>query len=359
MRRGFESGLQEYNKLAKAEAAVRRSFDREIIEEDIDTLTRELSGEQQTNIASQKEVYALQKEKQRIMQLLHAELKEIDNPETQAEQGPGEWQVRVEDENYIAEKDGESIPITRGDLIVDGDWDVDYKVDHESVPRVVQKRFVVEKARRELQDLLDLQISTTESTSNRLDSKMRGAYSRYRWDKLEDREGIGQIAERMVRTYLEKLTYNYPDLDFSIERADAYRDVEEKIDFLIHRKVRNRGVRVDVPKGKHDEGIQFTVNDKPEVQEYKRYQLDRVRESVKRQEHIDDIVLVTLPSHEFADAYTAWVQHKTPGGPEQMWDGQTKERIFRGVLQGFLSPEELNDHWSYIKSTEVGRRAAA
>jgi hypothetical protein len=243
--------------------------------------------------------------------------------------------------------------------MVDGNWNVNYKLNHESVPRTVQKRFVVEQARRKLQDLLDLQISTTESTSNRFDYKMRSAYEGLRQSHLEGREGIGQIAERMVRTYLEKLTYNSPDLDFSIERSDAHQDVEEKIDFLIHRKIRNRGVRVEVPNGKHDEGIQFTVNDRPEIQEHKRQQINRVREEVKKQEHIDDIVLVTMPSHEFADAYRAWVQHKTPGGPEQMWDGQTKEHIFRGVLQGFLSPEELDDHWRYIQSTEANKRAAA
>jgi hypothetical protein len=360
MRRGFESGLQEYNKLAKAEAAVWRPFDREIIEEDIDTLTHELSGEQQTDIASQRQVYDLQKDKLPIMERLRAQLEALDNPEAHAEQEPGDWYVHVENEEYIAERNGASMPVTRGDLMVDGNWGVNYNLDHETVPRAVRKRFIVEQARRELQNVLDAQIITAETTSVRIDNKMVGAYEALRQTHPEGREKYGHIAERMVRTFLEKLTYNYPKLDFTIERADAHQDAEEKIDFLIHRKIRNRGVKVDLPpEGKKDEGIQFTTNESPEAQEYKRNQLDRVRDQVKREEHIDDLVLVTLPMREFADVYTAWAQHKTPGGPEQMWDGQTKERIFRGLLKGFLKDEELDDNWRYIQSVEVGRRAIA
>ena len=58
-------------------------------------------------------------------------------------------------------------------------------------------------------------------------------------------EQQGIIAEKMVKNFLKKLSMD-TDADFEIIDADVYQDVEQKVDFIIHRKNKdkNKGAKV-------------------------------------------------------------------------------------------------------------------
>ncbi len=357
MREGFEQDLQQYSKLATAEQRSTGRLSHEIIAEEVEQLTREMSAEHLSTIQAEQDVYEIQKSKQRIMERLQQELHALDAGKGAPEAEPTAWHVAEHaDGRFIAERDGQALEVTTGDIMTDGEWGVTYALDR-GIDRRVQKRYFVERAKQQLSDLLNEQVAVTEATSYKNDPKKRMAYENIAADHERSVEHLGIVAEKMVRTFLEKLTYDYPELDFRVERADTFQDVEEKIDFLIHRKSHTRAVDVDVPE-KHAEGVQFTINPKAEVAQHKREQIARVLGEARRREHIDDIVLVSLPTQDFAEAYATWKQWQQPGGPEKNWERDVREKVFRNVLQDLFSPAELEAQWQKIAASEVSAEAA-
>ncbi len=350
MREGFEQDMQQYGALARAEQRSVNQFSDDLITEEVDALTRRFSQQHRTTIAAEQSVYALQRQKQEIVARLHVELRAVDDPEARREIPSTAWQVTEDvDGSFRASHGGQEVPVTAGDLMTDGDWGIAYDLD-SAIDRRTRKRYVLERAKQQLGQLLDQQISATEVTSYKNDAWKRKAYESFMAQPERRAEQLGVVAEKMVRSFLEKLTYDYPDLDFTVERADTFQDVEEKIDFLIHRKSRTRAVDVEVPE-KHAEGVQFTINPTKAVAQHKREQIARVLDDARRREHIDDIVLVSMPTQDFAETYETWKQWRQPGGPEKNWDPEVKESIFRNVLAGLFTAEELDAQWQRVAGT--------
>ncbi|MFA6042784.1 MAG: hypothetical protein WCV85_04135 [Patescibacteria group bacterium] len=365
MRPHFEQDLKEYNAVAKTERRISRKFDQELLAEDLLNLEKDIAENEQTSLGTQALVMKLQRQKQEILAELHADLRGIDDqsytPESSLEDNPQAWNVReTKNGDFVAQQGERTFPVTLGDLVADQEWGVDYTLDRKSMPRQVQKRFALEKARKQVQDALDEQILLVSQDSGRVNAYAQEGYK----DIAKDREGghdrrIGVIAEKMVRTFLEKLSYDVPDLEFTIARADLHQDVEEKIDFLVHRKRKWRGVRV-ATKGKDDEGIQFTTDERNETAEKKRAALERVKPWALQREHLDDIVLVQISPDDFRSAYNAWQEAGSPpGGPDSFWDTATKEKIFRHLLQDMFTPEELDAQWQSAVQSIPEHRAAA
>jgi len=133
---------------------------------------------------------------------------------------------------------------------------------------------MVEMARKQLRRLLDEQIIADESTSRKTHEWKQEAY-KARGRELDETHG-GLIAEKMVRNMLKKLSIDF-GADFVIEDSNIYYDVEKKIDFIIHRRSRRRGVNVKASKAFRDIGVQFTTNASEKNQDRKQTQIDRVK----------------------------------------------------------------------------------
>jgi len=154
------------------------------------------------------------------------------------------------------------------------------------------------------------------------------------------------IAERMVKCFLKKLSYDY-DLDFNVIEADVDLDIRQKIDFIIRRRKNEKGVRVEENDSMRT-GVQFTTNLAPEVLEHKAHQVERANEYLKEGDAVSNIVLVSISSRSVREIYNKWNSNRTAGGPDKLWDISTKEEIFRGVMQGILSPDEIEADWEKI-----------
>jgi len=50
--------------------------------------------------------------------------------------------------------------------------------------------------------------------------------------------------------------------------------------------------------------------------------------------------------------YRNWKEAKTSGGPEKQWSAFEQEQIFKGVLKGMFTPEELDTMWKQIQSKQ-------
>ncbi|MFA6099770.1 MAG: hypothetical protein WC750_02705 [Patescibacteria group bacterium] len=341
MRPSFETQLHQMNEIAKDKAKPDNTDEqREKMDIVLDYQIEKAAERFGTPEKTQETIFKLQKRKQKIMARLKEQLAEIDNP--------FEKEATVEGANRITYKDGQlscgEQEITLGELLTDGEWGLDYHLDPASVPRVIRKKYFIEQARREIMELLDRQIATNESQSESVHEFKKEAYIRMVSQENQDQTGV--YAEKMVKCLLKKIAIDQ-DLDIEIIDADAYQDMELKIDFIIKRKMAARGVNVET----NDEdriGIQFTSTDEPRIVEKKEHQISKAKRQLRPEERIRDIALVSIPMREVKNMVRDWNRRKSPGGPDKLWKTSTKAEIFSKVMRGFLTANEIESVTSHI-----------
>ena len=308
---------------------------------------RETSGE------AQAEIYRIQKRKQRIMRDLKFKLQELDNPEVKTKVKKNQRLVTAHGDQLQWLGESGIVPVTVGELLTDGDWGIEYAFDGESVPRMIRKQYLIADAKRKLQDLLDEQISVEAIASARTHEFTRGAYQRSKEEKDAGIEHEGILAEKMVQNFLTQLSVDY-NLDFRIESADVYQDIQQKIDFMIHRTSHTRGVGVEADDQGEDIGVQFTISQRPESLEKKQEQISRSKQLLRRYEDIDDLVLISIPIRGIKQLIKEWEgEGKPPGGPSAMWYPKSKEKIFKLVLEKMYSREEIEEMWNKVARKHV------
>lgn len=289
---------------------------------------------------TQETVFKLQKRKQKIMARLREQLASMDNPNPFGQESIPKNARRVFEKNgtLLCQTEQGEKAVTLGELLTDGDWDLAYHLDPESVPRAVRKKYFIEQAKREIMELLDRQIATQESQSEYVHEFKQEGY--IRMVSQENQEQSGVYAERMVKNLLKKIAIDQ-DLDFEIIEADAYQDMELKIDFIIRRKAAARGV--DVQTSDDDRiGIQFTSTNAPEVIQKKENQIRQAKKKLRPEERIRDIALVSIPMREIQALMREWKKNQTPGGPDKLWIDPVKAEIFKKLTQNLLSQEEID-----------------
>lgn len=346
MREDFAESLTEFRDLAEEKAHAKRVYDLHVIQEELDRMEQRFATIEEVAPEVEQEVFIYQEQKQALMRKLHEQLQVLDAGGT-LETEQGAWSVLQQEEGkFIAIGGGRQIDLTLGQLMTDAEWGMAYDVNDASIHRNTKKHYVIERTKQQLQDLLDAQIFAVESKRGSTHLNLHRAYEHAREDRESTHMQMGIIAERMVRTYLQQLAWDYPELGFTVDRADAQQDVEKKIDFIIHRRSRSRGVNVEAVDGPKDAGIQFTTRQDVEGLEHKQEQIARAKHYVRE---VDDVVLVSLPMEKFSGAYLAWRSKQTPGGPERYWNQQTKDEIFENVMKGFLTPEEVERELTVLR----------
>src|SRR5690606_17791546 len=148
--------------------------------------------------------------------------------------------------------------ITVGELVTDREWGSGFTVKTGKIPREICKTFLVERAKSQINSLLNEQILADQLSNRFIDTGKKTAYQ----SLLDERRAIprfGHVVEVMVKNYLTKLAYDH-GLDISIELGDVYDDVENKIDFVIRRTGHTRGVGVQQDLEVDTLAVQFTIN---------------------------------------------------------------------------------------------------
>lgn len=351
MRNSFEKIITGYNEVAKDRLEGNVPSGDEIdLDDKLARLVRDAHARRGSVGYAQENIYVLQEQKQQIVQELHEKFAQLDNPDYEAEAQEGELPVTRTAEGYVARmSDGESLPVTKGEIMTDMDWGLRYHLD-ASVDRSVRKRYLLEDAKRRIGALLDEQITEDETASRFTSEWKREAY---RKRGLTTGEETGFLAERMVKSYLEKLSFDL-DVDFEIEESDAYQDVKDKIDFIVRRKERGRGVTVE--ESEKVVGVQFTTDTRPETIAHKQDQInaakDRMRE--EQDDDIQDIVLVQVQPENVREVYETWKENPRPGGPDKLWSQEMKREVFGGVMHDILEPDEIAQQWSVMSGEEPG-----
>lgn len=305
-------------------------------------------GKHSKLVKQQKEIFKLQRKKQEIVKWLEEERKRLNDPDYQPEKEPESRDVFYDNEQFwLIGDNSETSPLTLGEIITDYEFGITYFLD-QSVPKAVQKKYALEKTKRELHNLLEEQIVLDELSLG--NGKVGAPFTEKRkvlTGKIEYACQQGFLAEVMVSNFLEKLSIDC-DVDFKLIKTDVYEDVFHKVDFIIKRKSHNRGVKVEETDNNETEsvgaknfGIQLTLKSHAPG---KRRQIRQTKEKMGTEMELDDIILVSIPIGGLAYIYSKWIDANRPsGGPDKLWDEETKHFIIERVFYNLLTPEEIAD----------------
>jgi hypothetical protein len=326
MRPGFRHTLENYGDVAKKmEAAAPTELAK--LGHVLDYFMKQAVEYSGTSEKTQFKIFTLQQQKQKIMEQLRADLKELDAPETTFERAPGHMFVyQHENRYYRSPEHGIDAELTAGEILTDGEWGLKYQLDPETTPRLLRKEFLIRQAKRQLMELADQQIIAQETTRRDIEPLKREAYSRSAEDKREKKFVSGWVAEKMVKNLLTKLAID-EGLDIEVLDTDIYQDVDQKIDFIVRRKTRNRGVEVETLPMTERLGIQFTTDPRPETRNRKLRQIERSKRELNKTDKIDDIVLVRVQFGYVSELWERWNKTQAPGGPDKLLDPEIKKQI--------------------------------
>jgi len=356
MRPRFEKDLKAFADVAKDETRLKAGPS-----EGLDDLAAVLNWHlekaaerQHTNVEIQRAIYDIQKEKQQIMQHLKEQLACLDNPECQIEQMTNGRLARFDEASSAfryADDNGREQIASFGELMTDLDWGINYNIDH-TAPRLMIKKYLIERARQRLGDLLDRQIIRSEVGGDIAYDLRQKAYTAVEEDRKSGKakERWGFISEMIVKNFLKKLSLD-KNLPFEIHEADIFQDVEQKIDFIIHRKEKLRGVNVETDEKTRDVGIQFSVV--PRLAQHKRRQVERSKQELRDEGgYIQDIALVIFPLTIANVLKGKWQEAGRPaGGPSKFLNRNVAEKLFSKLLKDIFAQEEIKGSWQTIQDS--------
>ncbi|MCI0565923.1 hypothetical protein L0Y46_01865 [bacterium] len=358
----------EYNEAAKEIMAKEKTIEEatevgetdEEAEKDLEKLyaalqekERESAKERSTTPEAQHKIFEIQREKRKIFDQLKEDIANLDNPEYYRAPEKGARHVTQREDGlfHVVNPSGIGMTVTKGEIMTDMVWGMNYYLD-ETMPRNVRKRHLIERAHFRLEELLNKQIIT--------DYPETGAPVRSigKIEKLIDKgQRKGFLAERMVENFLKKMIYDN-NTPFGIEGADVYTDTIQKIDFIIKKKLHKRGVGVNKQEKQTSFGIQFSIGRHEKLLKKKKKKFNAVYEDMKEKSGLDDIIFVNIPLQGINELYNTWARNRVPGGPDKLWDDDTKETLLRGLLQGIMTEEEIDEEVNKVTGRERLQEAA-
>lgn len=352
MRQAFKDTLSDYHEFARRHSGLP---ERGLKNRDHNPHTQTLEGLEHwatkkfgTDRETQDRIVSLQQLKLDIVSELRHKLAALDGlvPELpyQMSERPAHWQGGKLNTLNLDTKEEEGC--TLAELLTDQEWGINYNLDG-TTPRRIKKLYYLAQARTAISELLDQQIITNEIGSAYSDEFKKDAYRKIR---TPEHQQAGHIAEKMVRNFLQKITIEFKSdkhlAEFEVIKADAYQDVNKKIDFIIKRKTRQRGVKVETTDSKM--GIQFTIDQRPETIDHKGKQISKAKQHLKPEDMVDDIILVSLSMKNIMENYNTWNRDKSPGGPDKLWSAEEKGNIFQNLMKGILTPDEIGSYLDRI-----------
>lgn len=152
-----------------------------------------------------------------------------------------------------------------------------------------------------------------------------------RLDNTEEKQ-LGFFAEQLMIATFERLSIDRKDeLGIDIYPANAYQDVNDKIDFVISSKNKSRGIGTTI-------GIQFTIN-----QSAKEHKQEQISKAKFRNYEVDDILLVIMDQKFLAKAKKDWEDNgKDIAGPWKYLPKDVREKILQSVLKSLVEEKVID-----------------
>ncbi len=355
MQPGFEKNLQDFRELAKDTLKPRPEKSGSVVNETI----QQAADRRGTEPHVQARIFEMQIQKQRIMAELETQLALLDNP-FHAPEIPKQAQLVEFKDGGLVTHDavGKPFYMTLGDLLYDGDWGIQYTCDPKTIPKHLQKRFLVETAKRKIREIYNHQIVKDALASSLVPAERKESFKWFTENAKREHEP-GWIAERLVENIVRKACVNL-GLDVHLTPASAFEDVEEKIDFIADRRLHATGVDVENEElSKIDRvGIQFTIS---RVARGKHGKIDRAKKQyadLLKQRNIRDIVLVKIQIRGAQQKYLDWKRDgMPPGGPESRISPNLQGKILRYIMRTLYEADELKDILDQVQNRPANDNA--
>lgn len=181
--------------------------------------------------------------------------------------------------------------------------------------------------------------STLAETTRREDMLKAKAYEEIAKRSGKKSEQLGVLAEQILIGVAETIAIDRPDLGITVLPANAYQDVEEKIDFIIESKQKKRGVGAEARELSDEArsvGVQFTINTSKAV-----HKAEQIAKAKERGVHVDDIVYVAIEKKILQEAIEKWTKANKPiSGPWAYLSVEMRRATLQAVFSGVLSQEQ-------------------
>ena len=254
-------------------------------------------------------------------------------------------QIRVE---YNRRENSLSIPkfdfatndikISKGEILSGLEWGKKFYLDPKTFNEKINgkefyQQYLLALVEKATLSLLDKFILEREIAKNEKEDKMKAeAYVeiKNKEEKSLDNMQMGVVAEKIIKSFLVRLSVDKPGFEFEIVHTNVYQDVDLKIDFIVKSKHVNRGVKVGLLEEAEDiqeNKIQLTINNNPEKLELKHKQLE---EQLKK---LNEVVLIELPKQEIEQAFHRW---KEKGNKISTPDKYLSPEIQKIILEKML-----------------------
>lgn len=294
--------------------------------------------ERATSFLGEENIYIEQKI---VSEIINETSKEIEQIKENMEKGTGVTYDKYKNGFNVGNENGISI----GKIVSSRRWRIDLSLpenleksgDGKKVRKLMTEAILKDHLFKKLNKVLALNLF--ESTKKKDASISKGYDEIAKRSDLESKQ-LGIFAEQIIIGVLEGISIDHSDLGFDIIEANAYQDMNNKIDFIIHAKEKRKGVGINRLETEFKEksiGIQFTTN--KEAFSRKADQISTVKE--RGGISVDDIIYVDLDKKILQKAVTEWENSNRPiYGPWKFLSSQIKKEILENLLNDVLNDEQ-------------------
>lgn len=249
--------------------------------------------------------------------------------------------------NYDKYKKGfffEGNKITPGEILSSRRFGNEIAFDENALNVGVGKKLLEKLKEKKIADMvaekygkeISKNLAENESKKDMLKSKAYKEINERIGKKLEQ---FGIEAEQIFIGLLESLSIDRPDLGFNVYEANPWQDVENKIDFILERKNKKRGIGVEESEKEEIKtvGIQFTT-----ALSKREHKLDQIQKAKNKIKDIDDIVYVEIDSTVLRKAISeAEKSNNKFVNPVKFLPEKIKNQILKNLFTGILDEKEI------------------
>jgi len=243
--------------------------------------------------------------------------------------------------------------VSMGDIVSSRRMGIDIELTESAEKSGDEKKISKLIQDKKMQDLLFGKLNKELAKNLSEKTKLQDMLKAKAYEQIYERSGMeskqfGVIAEQIIIGVLEGMAIDRPDLGFSVLEANAYQDVQNKIDFIISTKQKRRGVGIDRNGITFEEksiGIQFTTNTlKAE------HKADQILKAKEKGVEVDDIIYVDLDNKILQKAVKDWENKKKPApGPWKFLPPEIRTQVVTNLFKGILSEEQIKSLLKNLK----------
>ncbi len=254
--------------------------------------------------------------------------------------------------------DGEKV--TLGQLVASRHFNENFNIPTDTAKTFEGKKLQKTYTEYAVRDVLTKSLNKDLATMLAEKAKREDMFKSKAYEAIASREGngekenkqqaenkqLGVVAEKMMQGIAEMIALDRPDLHLEIRPANAFQDVEEKIDFIITAKTKKRGVGIEASntsdklENNYEErnyGIQFTVNASKTA-----HKMDQIEKARGRATDVDDILLVSIDQTLVRKALADWNKNgRHLNGPFGYMPENARQVIVEKLFEGVLQKEEI------------------